>query len=103
MFQAVLEEGEAKGMAKGVAKGKAETFLRQARSKYRRVPKYRAAQVRAASVPQLDIWLGRILTATSLNEVFDGDVGHAPAVNGAPPSRRARSGRGSSLATPNAI
>ncbi len=107
MFQAVLKEGKAEGMATGLAKGKAEgrvegrvegkaeTFLRQARSKYRRVPKNRAAQVRAASVPQLDIWLDRILTATSLNEVFGGEAGNAPAVNGAPanPPHRKRSAK----------
>ncbi len=55
------------------AKGKAEAFLMQARTKFRRVPTARQEQVRAASMRQLDSWMRRILTATSLDAVFDGD------------------------------
>lgn len=98
MFQAWMEEGrpkyfaegKAEGRAEGKAEGIAETFLKLARSKFRRVPKEQQAQVRAATLPQLDIWLNRILTATSLNEVFDGEVGEGTAGDKTPAKSQRR-------------
>ncbi len=86
-----IAKGESRGIAKGreigVAEGLAKAFLMQARSKFRRVPKNRQAQVRAASIPQLEEWMRRILTATSLNAVLDGDDGNGHAASQRPRSR----------------
>ncbi len=84
---AIVEQLRSEGEARGLAKA----FLMQARSKFRRVPRNRQAQVRAASIPQLEDWMRRIFTATSLNAVFDGDADGGHAINGVPakpPSRK---------------
>ncbi len=88
-IDAIVEEArprnlaEAKAKVEGEAIGKAETLLRLAESKFLEVPKDREAQVKAASIQQLNIWLDRILTAVSLDAVFDEDD-EGPADNGAP-------------------
>ncbi len=64
----------AEGEATGESKAKVNTFLMLARSKFRRVPADRQEQVRTASMRQLDAWLRRILMATSLDAVFDGET-----------------------------
>ena len=67
-------EGEVLGIEKGkvigIAEGKAETFLRQARLKFDAIPDARVAQVRAASLVQIDAWLDALILAEDLNDVF---------------------------------
>ena len=67
-------EGEVLGIEKGkvigIAEGKAETFLRLARLKFDAIPDARVAQVRAASLVQIDAWLDALILAEDLNDVF---------------------------------
>ena len=67
-------EGEVIGIEKGkvigIAEGKAETFLRQARLKFDAIPDARVAQVRAASLVEIDAWLDALILAEDLNDVF---------------------------------
>ena len=63
-------EGIAEGKVIGIAEGKAETFLRQARLKFDAIPDARVAQVRAASLVQIDAWLDALILAEDLNDVF---------------------------------
>ena len=69
-----IEKGEVLGIEKGkvigIAEGKAETFLRQARLKFDAIPDARVAQVRAASLVQIDAWLDALILAEDLNDVF---------------------------------
>ena len=69
-----IEKGEVIGIEKGkvigIAEGKAETFLRQARLKFDAIPDARVAQVRAASLVQIDAWLDALILAEDLNDVF---------------------------------
>ncbi len=78
------DRGMTQNEAKARSEAKAEDFLILARSKYRRVPGHIEELVRASSVPQIEYWLPRILTATSLNAVFDEDAGNGHAVNDVP-------------------
>ncbi len=84
MARGVAEDwGEywSEGWDKGWAKAKFENFLMLATSKYGSVPEDRQAQVRTASKQQIDTWLCRILTASSINAVFDDDTDSDPALN----------------------
>ena len=67
-------EGEVIGIEKGkvigIAEGKAETFLRLARLKFDAIPDARVAQVRAASLVEIDAWLDALILAEDLNDVF---------------------------------
>ena len=69
-----IEKGKVIGIEKGkvigIAEGKAETFLRQARLKFDAIPDARVAQVRAASLVQIDAWLDALILAEDLNDVF---------------------------------
>ena len=69
-----IEKGEVIGIEKGkvigIAEGKAETFLRLARLKFDAIPDARVAQVRAASLVEIDAWLDALILAEDLNDVF---------------------------------
>jgi hypothetical protein len=63
-------EGEVKGKAEGRAEGKADILLDQARTKFGEVGVESEARIRGAADEQLTTWARRILTATSIDEVF---------------------------------
>ena len=69
-------EGIAEGKVIGIAEGKAEAFLRLARLKFDAIPDARVAQVRAASLVQIDAWLDALILAEDLNDVFAKRTGH---------------------------
>ncbi len=60
------------GRLEGIVEGKAETFLRQARLKFGDLSSSRIATVRKASIDNLDVWLERLMTAKTIDEVFGG-------------------------------
>lgn len=67
-------EGMAKGMAKGLAQGKAELLLKLLALKQIAVSEADRARILGCTDPdRLDAWAGRVLTATSLREVFGED------------------------------
>ncbi len=68
-------------------RGGAEAFLRFARRKFKRIPKYRVEQVRSATPEQIDDWLFQASSASSLASVFNGS-----AADGQDPARKKPNG-----------
>jgi len=64
------EEGEARGRAEGEARGRAESVLRQFRLKFGPPTEADEAKLRNATVPELERYTDRILTANSPDELF---------------------------------
>ncbi|MCC6875748.1 MAG: Rpn family recombination-promoting nuclease/putative transposase [Sandaracinaceae bacterium] len=62
-------EGEARGEARGQQKAN-ELVLKQLRLRFGDLPLATIARVRGASVEELDRWAERVLTASSLEQVF---------------------------------
>ena len=66
-----IAEGEARGKAEGEARGKAQTLLKLLHVKGLAVPAELTARVESCQdLDQLDRWIERVLTATTLDEVF---------------------------------
>jgi hypothetical protein len=63
-------EGEARGEAKGEAKAKAQTLLRLLQRRFGSNSEPFTPRVQAATVPDLDRWLDRILDAATAADVF---------------------------------
>jgi len=63
-------EGEAKGEAKGRAKGKADVLLKLLGLRFGDVPETSRARIEAAKPEQLDVWIERVLTAETLEQVL---------------------------------
>lgn len=63
-----------KGFMQGTRETMSDVFCRQAKTKFRTVPKGMEKRVHEATLEQIDTWLGRILTADSLDEVFEKPV-----------------------------
>lgn len=70
-----LAEGEAKGLAKGrvegKAEGKADSLSKLIQLKFGMLPDHVKRQIELADCSQLDAWLEPILTAESLDAVFN--------------------------------
>ena len=69
--QMLIEQGKAEGLEKGRAEGKAELLLRLLRRKYGKLPAGVTKRLRGAASGDLDRWADRVMTAASLEEVFD--------------------------------
>jgi len=67
-----IATGRAEGIAKGIAKGQRATLLRLLTLRFGPVPEQLAAELEAADEAQLAIWIDRVITADSLDEVFSG-------------------------------
>ena len=63
-------EGRVEGEAKGRAKGRAETLTQLLTQKFGALPESAVAKLHTASTEQLEGWTGRVLSATTLDEVF---------------------------------
>ena len=72
-------EGEARGEARGKAQGKREALLLLLRQRFGRVPAAAAARIEGAGAAELDVWFGRVLSASSLSDVLDEVAVAAPA------------------------
>ena len=70
-----MAEGEAKGEAKGKAKGKAELIERQLSRRFGTLTEAHRAQVRAATLEQLDAWADEVLDAESVEDVLQNGDG----------------------------
>ena len=65
-----LEEGREKGLIEGLIEGKREALLRQLAKKFGSLSEDVTAHVRALeSVDEIDVYLDRVLSATSLEEM----------------------------------
>lgn len=74
------------GEAEGLKKGKRGALLLQLRQRFRRLPAAAVARVDKAEATELDVWFGRVLTASSLDEVLDATVALSPS-KAMPPTR----------------
>ena len=64
-------EGMADGRREGIADSRRETLLRLLRRRFGALPESTLARVNAADIPVLDAWTDRVLTAHSLDEVWE--------------------------------
>ena len=65
-----LEQGLERGVEKGIRQGEAQVLLRQLTLRFGALPQSAHAQVESADAGTLLRWSDRILTATTLDEVF---------------------------------
>jgi predicted transposase/invertase (TIGR01784 family) len=63
-------QGEAKGRAEGEAKGRAEALAQLLTLKFGSLPDAARNKLRAASAQQLAAWTGRVLDASTVDDVF---------------------------------
>jgi len=63
-------EGAAEGEARGEARGKRDALLLLLRQRFGRLPAAAVASVGRADAAELDTWFGRVLTASSLDELL---------------------------------
>jgi predicted transposase/invertase (TIGR01784 family) len=59
-----------RGIDKGLARGRAEMLSKQLTLKFGELSEHDRARLEAASVDELDAWAMRVLTATTLDQVF---------------------------------
>jgi hypothetical protein len=78
------------GEARGEARGKREALLLQLRQRFGRLPAAAVARVDKAETTDLDAWFGRVLTASSLDEVLEAEAAVPPSK--ATSARRAQPG-----------
>jgi len=65
-----LEQGLERGVEKGIRQGEAQVLLRQLTLRFGALPQSAHAQVESADADTLLQWSERILTASTLDEVF---------------------------------
>ncbi len=65
-----LKRGEARGLKRGEARGRAEMLVRLLRQRFGFVPAEVEAQVRAASVAEVDAWFDACVDAPDFESVF---------------------------------
>ena len=75
VFDSLVAEGEAKGEAEGEAEGKAEILERQLSRRFGTLTEAHRAQVRAATLEQLDAWADEVLDAGSVEDVLQNGDG----------------------------
>ena len=75
------------GEARGKVQGKREALLLMLRQRFGRVPAATRARIENASVAKLDVWLGRVLSASSLGDVLEGVSTAAPPNEAMQPTR----------------
>jgi predicted transposase/invertase (TIGR01784 family) len=63
-------EGRVEGEATGRAQGRAETLTQLLTQKFGPLPDWAVANLQAASSERLESWTGRVLTATTIDEIF---------------------------------
>jgi flagellar biosynthesis/type III secretory pathway protein FliH len=64
------EEGREEGLEKGRAEARREMLLEQLHARFGRLPRSVPERVQAADTAQVKRWLLRVVTATTLAEVF---------------------------------
>ena len=84
-------EGRDEGRQEGEVLGKRAALLLQLRQRFGRLPAVAVARVEKAAATELDVWFGRVLAATSLDDVLGAPVA-VPSKKAMPPKARARRG-----------
>ena len=70
LYEKGLTEGEEKGLEKGIEKGEARFLLLALRQKFGPLQSAIEERINSATSAQLEIWMTRVLTATSLDQVL---------------------------------
>lgn len=70
LYEMDLAASREAGLADGLAQGRVEVLLALLQQRFGPLSAAVGSRVRAASTVQLDTWLGRILTARSLDDLF---------------------------------
>ena len=65
------KEGRKEGLTKGRAEGERALFLKMLVLRFGKLPAAAERRVKRASIPALEQWAERLLTAKTLNEVFE--------------------------------
>ena len=65
-----LKEGLEKGLEKGLKDGKLDLLLRLLRARFGELPAAAVARIQAAGTAELEQWVDRVLSATTLAEVL---------------------------------
>jgi hypothetical protein len=60
-----------KGVRQGVDRGKREMLAEQVRIRFGRLPRWAAQRLRDATGQELQVWAGRMLVASSMEEIFE--------------------------------
>jgi hypothetical protein len=71
--ESLMSVGEwlrASGKAEGEARGRAELLLQLLHQRFGRLSRTARARIHAGTIPELERWASRLLTAASLGEVF---------------------------------
>jgi hypothetical protein len=71
IVQSVYEQLIERGRVDGEARGKADMLVQLCQARFGAMPREVLERIREATVPQLDRWARRLLTASSLDELFD--------------------------------
>jgi hypothetical protein len=71
MNEIYMEQGIERGRLEGSTLGRRETLLRLLRRRFGELNESVSARVQSADAPALDTWLDRILTARTLDEVWE--------------------------------
>jgi hypothetical protein len=64
-------EGEVRGRAEGEVRGRAATLAKLLTVKFGPLPAHVESRLAQASLPELELWTERVLTATTLDAVFE--------------------------------
>ena len=65
-----LTQGREEGREEGLVKGEAQALLKQIKLKFGASPEWVEAKLNDADAAQLDRWVARVLTASSIDELF---------------------------------
>ena len=64
------ERGLQAGLTKGLTTGARNALLKLLRARFGALPEAAASRIEAADTAQLDVWIDRVLTAASLDDVL---------------------------------
>lgn len=66
-----FSQGEAKGEAKGHVQALTKMLTKLLRSKFGELPESALSRLTSASMSELEMWIERVLSATTLEQVLD--------------------------------
>ena len=67
------DRGRQAGRDEGLRTGARNVLLRQLRARFGALPGAAEARIQAADAAQLDVWIDRVLTAATLDDVLGAD------------------------------
>jgi hypothetical protein len=71
LAETLYNKGVKQGVRQGVDRGKRELLARQVRIRFGRLPRWAAQRLRDATGQELEVWAGRMLAGSSMEEIFE--------------------------------